>query len=210
MLRLADAGRVPAGEAVDVSKILAFVAENPLVGVIVGCEIGFWVVLLAGLVARYLLRRRRLGAVLLMCVPLVDVVLLVAAAFDLRGGGTADATHGLGAVYLGMSVAFGHSMVRWADERFAYRFAGGPPPRKPPKYGAAKVRREWREWGKFALGWVIACGLMLLAIAAVGAPERTEALWGFIGSLSLILGIWFVVGPLWTTLSPPRARPPCP
>ena len=45
-------------------------------------------------------------------------------------------THGLAAAYLGFSVAFGHSMVRWADQRFAHRFAGGPPPWRPPKQGA--------------------------------------------------------------------------
>ncbi|MDT7650336.1 MAG: hypothetical protein QOI36_1742, partial [Pseudonocardiales bacterium] len=49
------------------------------------------------------------------------------------------------------TVAFGHSMIRWADARFAHRFAGGPPPPRPPRYGAAKVAYEWREWGKIPL-----------------------------------------------------------
>ncbi|MBC6463814.1 hypothetical protein HKK72_39190, partial [Actinomadura sp. HBU206391] len=60
-----------------------------LLGIIAGCEIAFWVVLLAGLAARYLLRMRRLSTVLLICVPLVDVVLLVASVIDLRGGAVA-------------------------------------------------------------------------------------------------------------------------
>jgi hypothetical protein len=30
--------------------------------------------------------------------------------------------------YLGFSVVFGPSVIRWADARFAHRFAGGPPP----------------------------------------------------------------------------------
>ncbi|MDI5944050.1 hypothetical protein QLR68_39155, partial [Micromonospora sp. DH15] len=124
-----------------------------LVAVIVGCEIGFWVLLVAGLVARYPLRRPRLGAALLVCVPLVDLVLLAAAALDLRRGATADATHGLAAAYLGFSVAFGHSLIRWADQRFAHRFAGGPPPVRPPRYGWARARHEWREWAMGLLGW---------------------------------------------------------
>src|SRR5512139_1949258 len=37
-------------------------AVRMLLAVIVGCEIGFWAVLGAGLTARYLLRLRRLGA----------------------------------------------------------------------------------------------------------------------------------------------------
>jgi hypothetical protein len=36
-----------------------------LVALIVACEIGFWLVLGSGLVARYLLGHRRLGAILL-------------------------------------------------------------------------------------------------------------------------------------------------
>jgi protein-S-isoprenylcysteine O-methyltransferase Ste14 len=44
---------------------------------------------------RYLWRRPRLGAVLLVCVALVDPVLLVASALDPRyGGGEADPAHG--------------------------------------------------------------------------------------------------------------------
>ena len=65
--------------------------------VIIACEIGFWVVILAGLAARYLLGRRRLGAVLMACVPLVDLVLLVATVIDLRRGGQAELVHGLAA-----------------------------------------------------------------------------------------------------------------
>ncbi|RQX50832.1 hypothetical protein DLJ57_10885, partial [Micromonospora chalcea] len=94
-----------------------------LVAVIVGCEVAFWVVLLAGLIARYPLRRPRLGAALLIAVPVVDLVLLAATMIDLRRGATATFAHGLAAAYLGFSVAFGHRMVRWADERFAHRFA---------------------------------------------------------------------------------------
>jgi hypothetical protein len=49
-----------------------------LLAIIAGCEVGFWVILLAGLTARYLLGLRRMGEALLVCVPLVDLVLLVA------------------------------------------------------------------------------------------------------------------------------------
>ena len=45
-----------------------------VVAAIVACEIGFWVVLAAGLLTRYVLRRPRAGAALLVCVPLVDLV----------------------------------------------------------------------------------------------------------------------------------------
>src|SRR5437899_3014186 len=103
--------------------------------VLVACEIGFWVVLAAGLLLRYPLRRPRAGAVVLACVPLVDLVLLGATVADLRSGATAGVRHGLAAVYIGFSVAYGHSAVRWADGHFRHRFAGGPKPQGPPKYG---------------------------------------------------------------------------
>ncbi|WP_407342151.1 hypothetical protein [Pengzhenrongella phosphoraccumulans] len=86
-----------------------------LVAVIAACEVGFWVLLGAGLVARYALRRPRLGAALLVGVPLVDLVLLAATVLDLRAGSTATFVHGLAAAYIGFSVAFGHSTIRWAD-----------------------------------------------------------------------------------------------
>ena len=75
---------------------------------IVGCEIGFWILLLLGLTARYVLRARRLSTVLLICVPLVDVLLLAASALDLRRGAQPGIAHGIAAIYLGESVAESH------------------------------------------------------------------------------------------------------
>jgi hypothetical protein len=174
-----------------------------LIAVIVACEIGFWVVLGAGLVARYLLGRRRLGAVLLALVPLVDLVLLAATVIDLSRGATADFTHGLAAAYIGFSVAFGHTMIRWADQRFAHRFAGGPPPWRPPRGGRERARYEWREFGKAVVAWAVSCGLLLAAIAIVGDADRTEVLLGWIARLTMILGIW-AIWPISHTLWPSR------
>jgi hypothetical protein len=176
-----------------------------MVTLIAACEVGFWVVLVAGLAARYLLRWQRVSTVLLICVPLVDVVLLTATIVDLSGGGSASTVHGLAAIYLGVSVAFGHSMMRWADQRFAHRFAGGPPPVKPPKTGPARVRHEWREWGKFMLACAIACAVMAFLIFAISSPEHTVALWrGTIPTLSVIAGIW-LLWPLSATFSTRRS-----
>ncbi|KAB2384654.1 hypothetical protein [Actinomadura montaniterrae] len=176
-----------------------------LVGVIAACEIGFWVVLAAGLAARYPLRMRRTGAALLLGVPLVDLVLLVATVADLRGGATAGFAHGLAAAYLGYSVAFGHSMVRWADERFAHRFAGGPPPRRKPRYGRARARYEWVEFGKAAVATAIGCALLLVMIALVGDADRTAALTGWTARLGLVLAVWSL-WPITHTLWPSRPK----
>lgn len=181
-----------------------------LVAVIVACEIGFWVVLGAGLTARYVLRRRRLGGWLLVAVPVVDLVLLVVTVLDLRRGGTADVAHGLAAVYLGFSVAFGHAMVRWADVRFAHRFAGGPPPAAKPAHGTpARRRLEWRDFAKASLACGISAVLLLGLVTLVGDRSDTGALLAWMPRLGLVLAIWLVTGPLWESArrAPAPARP---
>ena len=176
-----------------------------LLSLILATEIAFWVLLAAGLGARYLLGRRQLGAILLAAVPLVDLVLLIATVIDLRRGATAGAAHGLAAAYIGFSVAFGHSLIRWADQRFAHRFAGGPEPQRPPRHGRARARYEWREFGKAAIAWTVSVGLLAAAIAIVGDAERTEALQAWIVRLSLVLAIWSL-WPVTYTLWPAKPR----
>jgi hypothetical protein len=176
-----------------------------LLAIIVACEIGFWVVLGSGLVARYLLRRRRLSAVLLVAAPLVDLVLLVATVIDLSNGASAEFAHGLAAAYIGFSVAFGHSLIRWADQRFAHRFAGGPAPWRPPRHGYARTRYEWREFGKASLAWAISCGLLVAAIAVVGDADRTESLEGWIARLTMVLAIWSL-WPITHTIWPAKPK----
>jgi hypothetical protein len=168
-----------------------------IIAVIVACEIGFWVVLAAGLVSRYVLRRRRLSTVLLAAVPLVDLVLLAVSVVDLRNGSTPRVGHGLAAVYLGFSVAFGPAMVRWADVRFAHRWAGGPPPEPKPASGTpARLRLEWREFGRACVAAAISAALLLGAIALVGDRSDTTALLSWLWRLALVLAVWLIGWPV--------------
>jgi hypothetical protein len=160
--------------------------------VIVACEIGFWVVLLAGLAVRYRLGLRRAGAVVLACVPLVDLVLLVATVIHLRTGATAQFADGLAAVYLGVSVAYGHQMMSWADARFAHRFAGVSPPVRPPRTGPAHARRERRGWYRHVLAFTIGCALILGGVALVGDASQAHGLLSWIPRWALVLVIDFV------------------
>jgi hypothetical protein len=176
-----------------------------LVALIVICEVLFWAVLVAGLATRYLLRRRRLGGALLACAPLVDVVLLVATALDLRGGGTATVAHSLAAVYIGVSVGFGHRMVRWADVRFAHRYAGGPPPEPKPRHGAAHAAYERAGWARHLLAWAVGVGLMGLAVLVVGDVARTQALLDTMRLWSVVLVVDGAIS-LSYTVSPRRPR----
>ncbi|MCQ1986699.1 MULTISPECIES: hypothetical protein [unclassified Arthrobacter] len=178
-----------------------------LVYLIIGSEIGFWVLLAAGLGARYLLHRRRLGMVLLACVPLLDVVLLAASAADLAQGGRPGSIHGLAAFYLGFSVAFGHSLIRWADVRVAHRFAGGPAPVKPVK-GTPEYRRSlWVEYGRVLLATGIAVAVLLGMIGIVAAPGEAEVLWDWVKRAGLVAGIWLLAGPVYGMFeTAPRER----
>lgn len=185
-----------------------FVRQNPLVLVIGGAEIAFWVFLVAGLATRYLVRARRLSSALLVCVPLVDVVLVAASVIDLAAGSPPGLVHGLAALYLGFTIAFGHSIVRWTDVRFAHRFAGGPAPEPKPKGGPARTRYEWREFAKMAVAWAITLGVTavfaFVAGSGVPAPARWlfDPMWSWPARATIAAVIWFAVGPLWATLSP--------
>lgn len=143
--------------------------------------------------------------VLLASVPLVDLVLLVATILHLRGGGTADVTHGLAAAYIGVSVAFGPSIIARTDARFAHRFAGGPAPQRPPRYGRARARYEWQEFRRALLAWAIGCALLLGGVVLVGDATRAGALLGWIGRLTLVVLIW-LIWPVSYTLWPSKPR----
>lgn len=177
-----------------------------LVFVIIACEIGFWVVLAAGLFARYGLRWRRVSNVLLICVPLVDLVLLTATVLDLRSGADASAAHGLAAAYLGFSVAFGHQTVSALDRRAAHRFAGAPKPAPYPRTGRARVHHEWKQWRQAVLAWAVACALLAAAIAFVSDSARTSELSSWLWTLTAALGVWLVAGPLMAHVRYPQTR----
>ena len=169
-----------------------------LYALIVGCEAAFWVALVTGLALRYIWHQRRLSSLCLLCVPLIDVALLAFTVLDLRGGTRATLAHGLATAYVGFTVAFGPIMIRWADQRFAHRFAGGPPPAMPPSRGWAAVRYELKLWARCLVAVAITDLLLLAVIAFVARPDATRALeawyvlpWG-------MAFFWFLFGPLWS------------
>jgi hypothetical protein len=181
--------------------------DNTLYALIVGCEVAFWVLLFSGLAARYLLRRDRVSWFLLVCVPLTDLALLVFTVMDLKNGASATFAHGLATAYVGFTVAFGSTMIRWADQRFAYRYAGGPRPLSTPSHGWAAVMYEMKLWGLCILAICIIYILLIAIIGFLGAQGRTDSLniW-----FRIPLGtafFWFIFGPLWSLVFFKRAPP---
>ena len=117
-----------------------------IVTLIVVCEIGFWVLLAAGLAFRYLAKMPRTGLAVLLCEPLLEVVLLVVTAMDLKNGAEPSWKHGLAALYIGYTVGHGHPTVKWVDGHAAHRLAGAARPVGPPRYGMARARHEGKVW----------------------------------------------------------------
>jgi hypothetical protein len=169
-----------------------------LYAAIVACEAAFWLVLLAALAARYLWRRSGLGRALLFALPVVDVLRLVFTAVDLRSGARADFAHGLATAYVGFTIAFGGTLVAWADRLFARRFAGGPAPLPPPARGWPAVRYEFGLWLRCVVAWIITLALLVALIAFVDDAARTEALGQWFRFALGGIVLWFVFGPAWS------------
>jgi hypothetical protein len=96
-------------------------------------------------------------------------------------------------------------MVRWADVRFAHRYAGGPPPKPKPRHGAAHAAYERAGWARHLLAWAVGVGLMGLAVLVVGDVARTQALLDTVRLWSVVLVVDGAIS-LSYTVSPRRPR----
>jgi hypothetical protein len=171
---------------------------------IVACDVLFWVLLSGGLAARYVAGRRRTGAALLLCVPLLDVVLLAATDISVRDGAEPSVWHGLSAAYLGITVVYGHSTLRWADRRFARRYGDAPEDVAPTPYGRQAVVAAWLSWLRFLLAYGICVALTAGLIALVGGVEKGAPMLVWLNPLTKIL-VYSAIWPLVTTFRPGRA-----
>lgn len=167
---------------------------------IVGCEISFWVVLLVGLAARYVLKRKKLSHVLLLALPLIDLALLAFTALDLRSGAPASFAHGLAAAYVGFTVAFGGIAVSRADQWFAHWFTGAPAPARAPTRGWPALRYELRLWARCLAAAAITLVLLGALIAFVNDESATQALHAWVRICIGCVVAWFFFGPMCTLL----------
>ncbi|WP_060678752.1 hypothetical protein [Virgibacillus halodenitrificans] len=159
---------------------------------IVISEIGFWVLILAGFITRYIFKLKRLGLFLLAFTPVIDLLLLIATSVDLYRGATATKVHGIAAIYIGVSIAFGKSMISWADIRFQYYvMKQGTKPVK--RHGLEYAKHYFKSWGQHVLAYLIGGGILFGLIYLINDPSRTEVLAGFLKIWTLVLGIDFLV-----------------
>ncbi|WP_447040035.1 hypothetical protein [Streptomyces sp. DSM 118878] len=182
-----------------------------IVTLIIICEVGFWVLLAAGLALRYWAKMPRASVAVLLCEPLLEVLLFVATAIDLRNGAEPDWKHGLAAVYIGYSVALGHYTVKWVDVRVAHRFAGGPAPVKP-KYGTPRAIHEWKNAARWVLAALIAIALLQGAAWYVGDDGDTGSLqvWQqrmlWLISINVAIAVGYTLFPKKAPATPPTER----
>lgn len=165
---------------------------NFIAWTIIACEIGFWVVILLGLITRYLFKREKLGFFFLALTPVLDLILLLVTAADLYNGATATQVHAIAAIYLGVSIAFGKSMIRWADERFVYYIQkqGSKPVRKT---GLAHARHSLKGSLQHVVAYIIGAAFLVAMIYFIDEPSRSEALSGMLKLWTLVLGIDLVI-----------------
>ncbi len=178
-----------------------------LIWFIIACEVGFWVVLVLGLFVRFVLKLHVLSKYILLCVPLLDLMLLVATAIDLNNGASAEFAHGLAAVYLGFTVVYGNRVIRWADSYVSYKFYSGKNP-KSQVYGWSYAKYEWFEWFNGLLACAVAVILLSIAILYIDNSERTEALVQWFSHLFWLLLIWLLGWPVWYTVFPKKEKKP--
>ncbi|WP_229837873.1 hypothetical protein [Cellvibrio zantedeschiae] len=141
----------------------------------------------------------------LLCVPLLDLILLVATAIDLHHGATAEFAHGLAAVYLGFTVVYGGPLIKWLDQYAAYKFQSGEKIEAEQKYGWSHTLDEWKQWLKGVAAGAIAAALLFLAISYVNQPEKTKLLYDWFQYIFWVLLIWLVCWPVWYSLFPKKA-----
>ncbi|QZY85371.1 hypothetical protein [Exiguobacterium acetylicum] len=164
---------------------------------IVCCEILFWVFIVAGLIVRYGFRRERLGFRLMAMSPVIDIVLLLLTVFDLSRGSTATIAHGLAAIYIGVSLAFGKQMIAWADERYR-RFILRE---QVSRERISKARKERNGFYRHVLAFLIGGALLGAMILWLGDAEQTKSLlrtlqlWGLVLVIDGVISMSYTIFP---------------
>lgn len=173
---------------------------NNIAWLIIACEIGFWVMIVLGLLFRYVWKKQKIGLLFLALTPVVDVVLLAATSLDLYRGAIATIFHAIAAVYVGVSIGFGKSMIQWADDKFLYHvMKKGTKPVK--RSGMDNAIHYVKGLGKHVLSYGVGAGLLAAVIFLIDDPSRTKAMsdvwkvWTFILMIDFLIAASYFVWP---------------
>lgn len=173
---------------------------NFIAWTIIACEIGFWVFIIAGLVTRYIFNKRKLGLVLLAMTPVVDLLLFIVTGLDIYRGAVPTFAHAIAPIYIAVSIVYGKSMIRWADERFLYYVK---------REGTKPIRRIGMDYAKHSmkgslqhvLAFIIGGAMLLLIVNYIGNKtdtsilQETLRLWGIVVIVDLVFSITYFIFP---------------
>lgn len=141
---------------------------------IIAAEVLFWIAILAGLFARYVLHQKRLSYLLFLLTPIIDLALIALTVIDLQSGAVATFAHGISVIYIGVSIAYGKTMIAWADEKFQTYILKKESTKKA-LYGVEKGVHELKMWGRHVLAYGIGSLIFWLIITFINS-NSTEAL----------------------------------
>ncbi|SOC11113.1 hypothetical protein SAMN05880501_10686 [Ureibacillus xyleni] len=157
---------------------------------IITAEVAFWIVIIAGLFSRYVLQWKKVSILFFLMTPFIDLALVALTVIDLRNGATATTAHGISVIYIGVSIAYGKTMIAWADEKFQTWFLKKAS-NKQTLTGIAKGIHEMKMWARHATAFTIGSLLFWGMITFVGSQgiEALTGVWRVWGLVLLIDGV---------------------
>ena len=153
---------------------------------IVACEVGFWLFILAGLLARYIFNQDKLAIWLFIMVPVLDLLLIIVTGTDLLRGGTVTMAHSIAPLYLAISVIYGKDMINWADERFLYyiKRTGAKPYRR---VGMDYAKHSMKGSLKHVIAYIVG-GLMLIGMLYLAQDDKSQdIIWGTLTTWGIVV-----------------------
>lgn len=167
---------------------------------IIAAEIAFWIVILIALVCRYRFNKPKLSIFFFALTPVIDLLLILLTAMDLKAGTPASASHGIAAIYIGVSIAYGKTMITWADEKFQQWFLKIQI-EKQRLTGLAKGIHEVKMLGLHVLAYIISTSLLYAMIVFIGQHTDTSSLlqvmkiWGIVLIIDAVISLSYVILP---------------
>lgn len=160
---------------------------------IVMAEVCFWIFIILGLVTRYVFEKEKLSIWLFGVTPLIDLILLIFTVFDLKSGAEATFVHALAAIYIGISIAFGKQMIKWADIKFKYHFLKID--NRPAKlFGIERGKKEMEGFFRHLIAYLIGATLLVgLKYLLRDTTTDEGQLMATLRTWSVILGLDFFI-----------------
>ncbi|GIN94801.1 hypothetical protein J6TS1_06710 [Siminovitchia terrae] len=159
----------------------------PILTLIIICEILFWVFAVLGVFFRSITKMPKLGAFFLILIPIDDFLLIIFNIVSLLIGEPFNYSHSLSGLYLGITLAFGETIIKWVDNKINKVKTNK---KKDYKYEMF----YFKKWVLAVFIYLVVMAIFYIILYLKGKPYNTfEALPGF----AIVTVIWYMTGPLW-------------